>query len=314
VADQTREKVGEAQERAVARGATPWARVQLGYRRRPNGALEVDQDTAPIVRRVYEMRLEGASLMQIRKMLREHGVERSHRGVQEMLKSRVYLGEVHFGKLHNLEAHEPIFKTELERKLWYDVEALHVKRGPRPKSTRLLSRLDVLRCGSCGARMVAMKLPRQRDYPIYRCPSTSDCPKHMTISAQIVEDAVVVEVKRLLDGLKGTASGESGVLKAQEDLERAQEALEQGIRVLAGLESEPVAIERLRELRDARDRARDHHQELASRRDASTVAVTMADWDQLTLDEQRQLIRIVVERVTVAPGRGPERITIEPRA
>jgi len=34
------------------------------------------------------------------------------------------------------------------------------------------------------------------------------------------------------------------------------------------------------------------------------------DWDRLTLDEQRALIRATVDQAVVVPGRSPERITI----
>jgi hypothetical protein len=44
------------------------------------------------------------------------------------------------------------------------------------------------------------------------------------------------------------------------------------------------------------------------------VTVTESnDWDVLTLDEQRAIIRAVIDRVTVSPGRRRDRITIEPR-
>ena len=71
-----------------------------------------------------------------------------------MLKSRVYLGEVNFGRLANANAHEPL----IERDLWNRVQRMVVPRGLQPSSDRLLARLGVLRCGSCGARMGAMKM------------------------------------------------------------------------------------------------------------------------------------------------------------
>ena len=74
-----KERSAEGQARAVARGATPWARVNVGYRRRDDGTLEPDPETVPLARRVFEMRAEGKSIMQIRNMLREHGIDRSHR-------------------------------------------------------------------------------------------------------------------------------------------------------------------------------------------------------------------------------------------
>ena len=45
----------------------------------------------------------------------------------------------------------------------------------------------------------------------------------------------------------------------------------------------------------------------------SHLAVRVADWDLLNLDERRALIRVVVDRAVVRPGRGPDRITVEPR-
>jgi hypothetical protein len=82
--------------------------------------------------------------------------------VQIMLASRVYLGELHFGELANLQAHKPI----IERDLWNCVQRMVVPRGRQASSTRLLARLGVLRCGSCGGRLSTMKLPKQDDYPI----------------------------------------------------------------------------------------------------------------------------------------------------
>jgi hypothetical protein len=65
-------------------------------------------------------------------------------------------------------------------------------------------------------------------------------------------------------------------------------------------------------MRDERDRARDRVDEL---RAAAVPAVTITasgDWDLLTLDEQRALIRAVVERAEVSPGRGADRVSVQP--
>jgi len=44
----------------------------------------------------------------------------------------------------------------------------------------------------------------------------------------------------------------------------------------------------------------------------TTLAVTVGDWDSLSADGRRDLIRAVIRRVAVAPGKGAGRITIEP--
>jgi len=55
------------------------------------------------------------------------------------------------------------------------------------------------------------------------------------------------------------------------------------------------------------------HERLAAALEATSVAVTVGDWDRLTLDERRDLIGAVIESVEVRPGRGPERVVIHDR-
>ena len=301
-----RERSAEGQARAVARGATPWARVPLGYTRE-NGTLTPNPEEIPLVQRAYDMRAAGKSISEIRKMLQEHCVKRSHRGVQELLSSRTYLGEVHFGKLANLSAHEPI----IDRELWQRVQRMRAPRGRQPDSNRLLARLGVLRCGSCGARLSSMKLPKQHDYPIYRCPSTSDCAHHVTISAEIAENVVSEAVRNALSDAEDRASCAEGVEDAALALEQAQADLDAALRsfAAAGLESEPAAVQRLAGLRRLRDDAQARLDQIGPR--AAKAVFVAADWDDLSLAARRELIRAIVENVTVAPGgRGPGRLSI----
>ena len=46
----------------------------------------------------------GAALVEIQALLAENGIERSISDVESMLRSRMYLGEIHFGELHNTRA------------------------------------------------------------------------------------------------------------------------------------------------------------------------------------------------------------------
>jgi site-specific DNA recombinase len=302
-----KERSAEGQARAVARGATPWARVPLGYHRRENGTLEPDPKTVPLVKCVFDMRASGESISHIRNVLKSHGVERSHRGVQVMLASRIYLGEIHFGKLVNLHAHEAI----IDRELWGRVQRMVIPRGRHVSSDRLLARLGVLRCGSCGARLGAMKMPKQGDYPIYRCPSTSDCDHHVTISAVIAEDVVSSAVRAALADAEGRASAARNAREAANSLDQAQSSLDAALRSFAatGLADEPAAVERLAELRQVRDDAQARVDQVGP--EASRTVNAGADWDQLSSDGRRALIKAVVESATVAPsGRGAERIAV----
>ena len=164
-AEVTGEKVQAAQERAVARGVLPNSRISPGYVRGKDGVLVVERPKARVVVQAFKRRDRGASLVEIQALLAENGIERSISGVASMLRSRMYLGEIHFGDLHNLNAHEPIIK---DRALFERVQRRTVSRGRQAKSERLLARLGVLRCGTCGSRMVINSYSGN-----YRCGDTS---------------------------------------------------------------------------------------------------------------------------------------------
>ncbi len=150
-AEVTGEKVAAAQERVVARGVLPNSRISPGYVRGEDGVLVVERPKARVVVQAFKRRDRGASLVEIQALLAENGIERSISGVASMLRSRMYLGEIHFGVLHNTGAHAPIIK---DRALFERVQRRTVSRGRQAKSERLLARLGVLRCGTCASRMV----------------------------------------------------------------------------------------------------------------------------------------------------------------
>ena len=150
-AEITGEKVTAAQARAVARGVYPHPKIPVGYVRGEDGVLVVEPAAAKLVVQAFKRRDLGASLVEIQAWLAENGIERALSGVAWMLRSRMYLGEIHFGELHNTHAHEPIIK---DRAPFERVQRRTVSRGRQAKSERLLARLGVLRCGTCGSRMV----------------------------------------------------------------------------------------------------------------------------------------------------------------
>ena len=314
------ERSGEAQARAVARGVVPFPNVPPGYMIASDddpeagivkGQAVPDPKLAPVVAETFRMRAAGATLAEVRRHLVDHGIRRSYHGVGALLESRFVLGEIHFGRLENLTAHEPI----VPRDVWQAVQRVTIPRGRRAKSDRLLARLGVLRCGTCGARMVvANSRPYGKGttpYYMYRCPPNGDCSRRVTISAEIAERVVVDAVKAALADVEGRASAESNVREAEVALVRAQENLDAAFRAFGGFEDEPAARERLADLRAARDQAQAHVDHLSGSKVALSISAAR-DWDRLALTERRALIRAVVGRVLVTPsGRGAERITVE---
>jgi hypothetical protein len=126
------EKAGAAQVRAVERGVVPWPKVTLGYERIADcpkkGSWAPDPKAAEDTRQAFEMRANGTTIKEVRAFLRSRGHKLSYHGVMVLLSSRTVLGEIHFGKLVNLSAFEPI----VDRDLFERVQRLIVVRGPRP--------------------------------------------------------------------------------------------------------------------------------------------------------------------------------------
>jgi DNA invertase Pin-like site-specific DNA recombinase len=303
----TAERTADAKRRSIARGEPPFPNIPPGYRKREDGRLEPSED-APAVAEAFRRRAGGATIREVRAFLRERGVERSYHGVQALLSSRAYLGELHFGRFEpNLVAWEPIVDPET----WKQCQDARVARGRRPKSERLLSRLSVLRCGTCGARMViGSRTHKGKRNLFYRCPPVGDCERRVTISANVAEAAVTDAVRQLVEGMQGTASLDTDA--AALELDGAQAALEAAVEAFDGLDP-ALANRRLRALQEARDAAAEKLRDL---RDAGG-AVSVATTDDLTPDEWRALIRVVLERVEVAPADGhgspADRLTIVPR-
>ena len=302
----TGERTADAKRRAVARGVPPFPNVPPGLLSNEDGTLRRDPKLAPIVAEAVERRANGATIKDVREYLRRGGVNRSYHGVQALLSNRLLVGELRFGDLLN----ESAGPTIVARETFERAQRVKIPRGRRAKSERLLARLGVIRCATCGARMVVGT--SQGTYGMYRCPPVGDCARRVTISADIIENVVSDAVIELLAGMKGTASVETGAEEAARELERCENELAAAVRAFTGLEDVDAARERLLELREARDRARDRRDELEAAT-APALTVTTGDWDLLTLDERRALIRAVIDRVEVAPGRSPDRITVHPR-
>ncbi|HEY1318015.1 MAG TPA: recombinase family protein, partial [Gaiella sp.] len=112
----TAERTVDAKRRAVARGVPPFPNVPPGYRKRKDGTLEPDKH-APVVAAAFELRANGATVMEVREYLRAHGVDRSFHGTQALLRSRIVLGELRFGEMLNEQAHEAIVDTSTWRRV-----------------------------------------------------------------------------------------------------------------------------------------------------------------------------------------------------
>jgi DNA invertase Pin-like site-specific DNA recombinase len=308
VKDAAAERSWDAVEIAIEQGRIPWHQTAPGYRRNPDSTLTPDDGCVPVIVKAFQMRRDGATIDAVRAYLRIRGIERSYHGTIHLLRDRIYVGEIHFGTHEpNLKAHAPI----ISRDLFDSVQRIKLPRGRRAKSERLLARLEVLRCASCGARMVVGTSNMNR-YWIYRCPPTGDCKRRVTVSAELVEGIVTDAVRDALREVEGRAAALHGLEQAVADLGAAQRNYKAAMTVLDDF-TDMEAVEKLRALKAVRDEAQAKVDQLDATSPVEVRVSADRDWERLTLEERRALIRATVDRVVVAPGRGADRVTVQLR-
>ena len=124
-----------------------------------------------------------------------------------------------------------------------------VSRGRQAKSERLLARLGVLRCGTCGSRMVINSYTGN-----YRCGDTSanPCQRRAAVKADRVEELVLNAVRAYWAAAEadGRASRRQQIREADEAIELASADLDDTIRQLGelGLLGRPASRETLEKL------------------------------------------------------------------
>jgi Recombinase zinc beta ribbon domain len=192
-----------------------------------------------------------------------------------------------------------------DRRLFERVQRRTVSRGRQAKSERLLARLGVLRCGTCGSRMVI-----NSDSGSYRCGDTSAnrCQRRAAVKADRVEEMVTDAVRAYSAAADApSASRRQQIREADEAIERANADLDNTIRQLGklGLLGRPASQETLDKLATALD---DAHAVRARLGDGGKSDVTGPDEiDKLRdpakrLAAWRRLITDTVDSVTVAPA------------
>ena len=313
-----REKVLK-QKRARVEAGCPCTRLPfIGYLN-PGGwsRLRVVEDDRPHVVRAFEMSADGKSAPEIVRYLREQGYTATHRAVTHMLRNALYCGHIVWGELRHDNAHEAIVSDRLFRR----VQARRKPVGRKSPSQRILARLGVLRCGSCGAAMVT-------DNKLYRC-SSRECESRAAISATKVESIVLDKVAREIKGMTGHAG--DILTPALEEQERASAALDK-LREIAVLADDLDGM--AGKIREAKERLQRADAAVDDARSVAGVTWKVSsifhgkrpgdpDWSQeayfegMLPEQLRDLISTVLASVTIARrenGVKPEdRVTFEVR-
>ncbi|WGH21121.1 serine integrase [Arthrobacter phage Cassia] len=332
-------RISASQEHLRRVGRFPGGVIPYGYRAvpHPDGvgrALEPDPDEAPVVRRMADEVLGGASVYAVTTGLNRDGIrprrasEWTPTSVQRILRSNAVLGRVKVrGELLRddatglpLQVWEPILRVEEVERLraltdWTPTPGRSeaTAEGRRTKATRLLSGL--IFCPGCGYPLTA-KSRRSTGAPLYVCEARARgrvCPGGVAIECDRVEEEVsrqflavvgrwrAVEPRVSVREVSGLAAVEEA-LRATTDALRAPDA------------DLPVLLERLTKLRAERDR-------LAALPEEPVVELvdsgrTFAEaWAAQDVHGRRSLLANSGASITIerAPQRGkwsPERVRV----
>jgi hypothetical protein len=284
--------------RRVATAAGIWQRRQT-----PKG-FDKDQDTRKLVpngdkgavAQAFRDRAAGASATDLGRRL---GMTPS--GVRQLLKNRVYLGELKVGKYVNEEAHDPLVTVE-------EFEAAQRPVSRPPRSDREVAVLaGLVRCAACGHVMSRARGKSET----YRCPtyhSGERCPAPAQVTVALldahVESIALGELKRL----SVTARDGRDTDRARLALEHAEQELAAYLDAVsaADLGTEAFAAG-ARKRQGEIDRTRDEMRAELARRPAIPMAATGAEvWGSLDAQERNTVLRGLLAAVVVrrAGGRG----------
>jgi hypothetical protein len=157
--------------RQIAETGRMPASKSLGYRRKDK-ALVIDAETAPIIRDLFDRAADGASQIELVRILNEMRLPRLNGGarwytssIRSILRNPIYMGVVRWGDLLLPGTHEAIVSEER----WREVQRIMDMRSWR-KGVSSEHYSPLFRCGLCGESVCAKTASGFAQIMCYRVP------------------------------------------------------------------------------------------------------------------------------------------------
>lgn len=305
---------------AIKRGVYISARVPIGYAKNEDGHLHPEEPASSAIRKAFRLRALGTSYTKIAAFLDERGAipegssNWSTSGVISLLKNPVYLGQARSGSVVNDAAHEPLV-TRAEFDAAQKVKSRFEARKGSPAAMAMLGGLA--RCSGCGHTLkiagTAHKGSGKR-YPTYYCAgryATGLCPARATIVARLLDPYVEAQVLAALEADDGFLAGRCTLRsrsrrrpgrsrKPSTSTSSSSSLPTPGSWALSGKRPS------YRAWRHASTRSTKPRGELARIRSQSVLSEDLATgdlleaWPALTIQEKRQLMHGLLDRVLVS--------------
>lgn len=303
--------------------------VPYGYTRnqRADGTLALpgedpkrlvpDPDAAAVVRRVFEMRANGARWPAVQAWLEAEGIP-SPTGkpmwalstLSTLVRNRQFIGEVTVGERVTTNAHEPLVTRDV-----FD------RAQPRSGVVRTGRNLagvagGLLVCGTCGRPLSVggRGTGRSTFYACRRTSSGGRCPRPVMGEQRPIDDAVDATLRDLAE--RGV---EVEAVRVQRELAEARELLATAEwdrdQFLEGTRGLPATVieRRVAELQGAVNEAQGRFDTAAAAASGAADFPTSAvEWDGLSLEAKRDAARGVIDHVRLAPFEGRSKRESDP--
>jgi DNA invertase Pin-like site-specific DNA recombinase len=308
-------RIDHVKRRAIERGVHVAGTVPAGYRRPGRGqALERDGARADAIAAAFKMRAEGATIAAVCRMLdrRAPGGNRGRgawttQNVGRLLRNRVYLGEARQGRYVRPASHAAL----VDQKTFDTVQALADRNEP-PQSLSTKSLLaGMVKCSGCGYALDRCELYGQgrRGRFQYRCRgrnSAGECPAPASIMAEHLDEFVLERVRERLASYSPAyervpVAVDVDRIHARIAALREQLATWEHPSVLqrVGLEAWQNGVDEVQLELDAAN-AELAEAVPAEATDRAALLDALELFDDLSLEEQREVLSAECERVTVS--------------
>lgn len=294
--EERRDGFDRARAGGVERGIWQRRQVPRGYAKDPVTRRLVPGPDAQLVRRTFEELRGGVPVIQLADRL-----AMTPSGVRQLVRNRVYLGELKVGQHVNLDAHPPLVARDL-------FDAVQGNGRSRPPRTRTAPALlaGLVRCASCGHVMTRGGTAKVAVYVCPRDHSGGRCPAPAAITASLLDNYVEPIIRDELRRLAVTSADGQGVERARARRTIAEAELTAYVEAVSVADVGAAAFRAGAKLRRAAVEAADDElrAHLAAQPSGPVITDGAEAWDALEGHERNRLLRALLRCVVVARGGG----------
>ena len=186
----------------------PLSAPAFGYKRGDDGKYAIDENTAPIVRRIFEEYAAGTPYMQIIDDLNTDGIRTarnrpfSRNSLRRILRNEKYIGIYQFKDIYAADAIPPIIPKDLFDQVQKELKKRSfTKKKKAPEGAPLYLLTGKLFCGHCGAPMTgeSAKSKTGRIYKYYSCTGSKTQGNTGCKKKRAPKDWIETEVLRIIN-------------------------------------------------------------------------------------------------------------------